>query len=67
MFRKDRTGRMGGYVKDTKPAYEVQLWEEADCDEAVWCKFVTGHKTVTIGVVDLHRCPNITKETYEKI
>ena len=58
-------GRRGGgvllYVKDTIPAYEIQLREEADCEEATWCKLVTGHKTVTMGVV--YRCPNITKES----
>ena len=69
MFRKDRMGRRGGgvllYIKDTIPAYEVQLQEEADCNEAIWCKLVTGHTTVTIGVV--YRCPNITKQNNEKI
>ena len=54
MFRKDRMGRRGGgvllYIKETIPAYEVQLQEEADCKEALWCKLVTGHTTVTIGV-----------------
>ena len=34
MFRKDRMGRRGGgmllYIKETIPAYEVQLQEEAD-------------------------------------
>ena len=67
MFSKDRMGRMGGgvllYIKETIPAYEVQ--EEADCVEAIWCKLVTGHTTVTIGVV--YRCPNITKQNNEKI
>ena len=48
------------YVKETIPAYEVQLKEEADCNEAMWCKLVTGHTTVTIGVA--YRCPNITKQ-----
>ena len=47
MFRKDRIGRRGGgvllYIKDTIPAYEVQLHEEADCNEAIWCNLVTGH------------------------
>ena len=42
MFRKDRMGRRGGgvllYVKDTIPAYEIQLREGADCNEAIWCK-----------------------------
>ena len=53
------------YVKDTIPAYEIQLREETDCEEAIWCKLVTGYKTVTMGVV--YRCPNITKESNEKI
>ena len=69
MFGKDRIGRrVGGvllYIKDTIPAYEVQLQEEADCNEAIWCKSVTGHTTVTIGVV--YRCPNITKQNNENI
>ena len=69
MFRKDRMGRRGGgvllYIKVTIPAYEVQLQEEADCNEAIWCKLVTGYTTVTIGVV--YRCPNITKQNNEKI
>ena len=69
MFRKDRMGRRGGgvllYIKETIPAYEVQLQEEADCNEAIWCKLVTGHTTVTIGVV--YRYPNITKQNNEKI
>ena len=42
-----------------------ELQEEADCNEAIWCKLVTGHTTVTIGVV--YRCPNITKQTNDKI
>ena len=69
MFRKDRIGRRGGgvllYIKETIPAYDVQLQEETDCNEAIWCKLVTGHTTVTIGVV--YRCPNITKQNNEKI
>ena len=70
MFRKDRMGRRGGgvllYIKDNIiPAYEVQLSEEADYNEAIWCKLDTGHTTVTIGVV--YRCPNITKQNNENI
>ena len=69
MFRKDIKGRRGGgvllYVKETIPAYEVQLQKEAYCNEAIWCKLVTGHTTVTIGVV--YRCPNITKQNNETI
>ena len=53
------------YIKETIPAYEVQLQEKADCNEAMWCKLVTGHTTVTIGVI--YRCPNITKQNNEKI
>ena len=69
MFRKDRIGGRGGgvllYIKETMPAYEVQLQEEADCNEAICCKLVTGHTTITIGLV--YRCPNITKQNNEKI
>ena len=68
MFRKDIMGRRGGgvllYIKETIPAYEVHIQDEADCKEIMWCKLVTGHTTVTIGVV--YRCPNITKENKEK-
>ena len=68
MFRKDRMGKRGGgvvlYIKETIPAYEVQLQEEADCKEALWCNLVTGHTTITIGVV--YRCPNITIQNTEK-
>ena len=53
------------YIKETIPTYEVQLREEADCNEAIWCKLVTGHTTVAIGVV--YRCPNITKQNNGKI
>ena len=53
------------YIKENIPAYEVQLSEAADCNEAIWCKLVTGHTTVTIGVV--YRCPNITKQNNEKM
>ena len=57
MFRKDRIGKKGGgvllYTKDTIPVYEVQLQDEADCNEAMWCNLVTGHTTVTIGVVHI--------------
>ena len=53
------------HIKETIPAYEVQLKEKADCNEAILCKLVTGHTTVTIGVV--YRCPNITKQDNEKL
>ena len=52
MFRKDRMGRRGGgvllYIKDTIPAYEIQLQVEAECNEAIWCKLVTGHTTLPL-------------------
>ena len=64
MLRKDRMGRRGRgvllYIKETIP----QLQEEADSNEAIWCKLVTEHTTVTIGVV--YRCPNITKQNNDK-
>ena len=69
MFRKDRMGRRRRglllYITDNIPAYEVQLSEEADCNEAIRLKLVTGHTTVTIGVV--YRCPDITKQNNDKI
>ena len=69
MFRNDRMGRRGGgvllYIKETIPAYELELQEEADCNEAKWCNLVRGHTTVTIGVI--YRCPNITELNNEKI
>ena len=43
------------YYTSRTPAYEVQLQEEANFNEAIRCKLVTGHTTVTIGVV--YRCP----------
>ena len=45
MFRKEIMGRRGGgllvYIKDTIPAYEVQLPEEVDYNEAIMGKLVT--------------------------
>ena len=47
MFRKDRIVRREGgvilYVKESIQAYEIKLEMEADCDEAVWCKIVSGN------------------------
>ena len=47
MFRTDRIGRRGGgvifYVKESIQADEIKLEREADCDEAVWCKIVSGN------------------------
>ena len=48
MSRRDRIGRRGGgvilYGKEYIQAYEIKLEREADCDEAVWCKIVSGNK-----------------------
>ena len=69
MFRKDRIGRRGGgvilYVKESIHAYEIKLEREADCDEAVWCKIVSGNSKLTIGLV--YPSPNINEEGNTKI
>ena len=69
MFRKDRIGRRGGgvilYVKESIQAYEIKLEREADCNEAVWCKIVSGNSKLTIGLV--YRSPNINEEDNTKI
>ena len=69
MFRKDRIGRRGGgvilYVKESIQAYEIKLEREADCDEAVWCKIVSGNSKLTIGLV--YRNSNINEEDNPKI
>ena len=33
---------------------------KADCDEAIWCKIVSGNSKLTIGLV--YRSPNIKEE-----
>ena len=47
MFRRDRIGRRGWgvilYVKEYIQADEIKLESEADYDEAVWCKIVSGN------------------------
>ena len=64
MFRRDRIGRRGGgvilYVKESIQAYEIKLEREADYDEAVWCKIVSGNSKLTIGLV--YRSPSINEE-----
>ena len=68
MFRRDRIGRRGGgvilYVKESIQAYEIKLESEADYDEAVWCKIVSGNSKLTIGLV--YRSPNINEEDNTK-
>ena len=69
MFRRDRIGRRGGgvilYVKEFIQAYEIKLESEADYDEAVWCKIVSGNSKLTIGLV--YRSPNINEADNTKI
>ena len=69
MFRRDRIGRRGGgvilYVKESIQAYEIKLESEADYDEAVWCKIVSGNSKLTIVLV--YRSPNINEEDNTKI
>ena len=69
MFRRDRVGRRGGgvilYVKEYIQAYEIQLESEADYDEAVWCKIVSGNSKLTSGLV--YRSPKINEEDNTKI
>ena len=69
MFRRDRTGRWKGgvilYVKESIQAYEIKSEREADCDEAVWCKIVSGNSKLTIRLV--YRSPNINEEDNTEI
>ena len=46
-------------------AYEIKLESEADYDEAVWCKIVSGNSKLTTGLV--YRNPNINEEDNTKI
>ena len=69
MFRRDRKGRRGGevilYIKEYIQAYEMKLEREVNCDDAVWCKIVTGNSTLTIGLI--YRSPNINEEENRKL
>ena len=69
MFRRDRIGRRGGgvslYVKESIQAYEIKLESEADYDEAVWCKIVSGNSKLIIGLI--YRSPHINEEDNTKI
>ena len=69
MFRRDRIGRRGGgvilYVKESIQADEIKLESEADYNEAVWCKIVSGNSKLTIGLV--YRSPNINEADNTKI
>ena len=56
-----RLNRKGGilYVKGSIQTCEIKLEREADCDETVWCKIVSGISTLTIGLV--YRSPSINE------
>ena len=51
-LRKDRFGRRGGgvilYLEESIQAYEIKVEKEAECEEAVWCKMVTGNSTLKL-------------------
>ena len=55
IFRRDRIGRRGGgvilYIKESIQADEIKLENEADYDEAVWCKIVSGNSKISNGLV----------------
>ena len=53
------------YVKESIQAYEIKLESEADYDEAVWCKIVSGNSKLTIELV--YRSPNLKEEDNTKI
>ena len=69
MFRRDRIGRRGVgvilYVKESIQVDEIKLEGEADCDEVVWCKIVSGNSKVTIGLA--YRSPKINEEDKTKM
>ena len=70
MFRKDRMGRRRGgvllYIKETIPAYEVQLPEQADCNDAIWCKLVTWHTAVAYQWSSISLSPHNQTEQRKK-
>ena len=69
MFRRDRIGRRGGgvilYIIESIQAYEIKLEREADCDEAVWCKIVSGNSSPSINEEDNTKIQNAIKEVTE--
>ena len=64
MFRKDREVRRGGgvalYIKQAIQAYEFQIDNVVDYDEAIWCNILIRGAKLTVGVV--YRCPSTSKE-----
>ena len=60
MFRKDREVRRGGgvalYIKQSIQAYEFQINNVVDYDEAIWCNILIRGAKLTVGVV--YRCPS---------
>ena len=64
MFRKDREVRRGGgvalYIKLSIQAYEFQINNVVDYDEAIWCNILIRGAKLTVGAV--YRCPSTSKE-----
>ena len=64
MFRKDREVRRGGgvalYIKQSIQAYEFQINNVVDYDEAIWCNILIRGAKLTVGVV--YRRPSTSKE-----
>ena len=64
MFRKDREVRRGGgvalYIKQSIQAYEFQINNVVDYDDAIWCNILIRGAKLTVGVV--YRCPSTSKE-----
>ena len=52
-------------LKNRIQVYEIKLESEADYDEAVWCKIVSGNSKLTIGLV--YRSPNMNEKDNTKI
>ena len=53
------------YVKESIQACKIKLEREADYDDAVWCKILSGNSKLTIGLV--YRSPNINEEDNTKL
>ena len=58
--------RIGGgvalYIKQSIQAYEFQINNAVDYDEAIWCNILIRGAKLTVGVV--YRCPSTSKEQY---
>ena len=64
MACNNRGGGVILHVTESIQAYEIKLESEADYEEAVWCKIVSGNSKLTIGL--FYRRPNINEEDNTK-